>query len=73
MQTSGAVAPATASVSESSPGWFLAGMSICDSLLGTELEQVVLSVLVCLSLLVLVIFAPGFYGVFQNLPGPCCL
>ena len=47
------------SVNHSSPGWVVAGMSICNSLLGTELEQVVLSVLVCLSFLVLLIFAPG--------------
>ena len=59
--------------SHSSPGWFVAGMSAFDSSLGTGLEQVGLNVLVYLSLLVLVILAPGSYGVFQNPPGPCCL
>ena len=48
------------SVNHSSSGWFVAGMCICGSLLGTELEQVVLSVLVSLSLLVLVILLQGF-------------
>ena len=38
----------------------MAGMSVFDSSLSTELQQIVLSVLVCLSLLVLVLLAPGY-------------
>ena len=48
-------------------------MSAFDSSLGTGLEQVGLNVLVYLSLMVLVLSAPGSYGVFHNPPGPCCL
>ena len=54
------MAPVTASVSESFQFGMVRGSNEYLRLLDTELEQVVLSVLVCLSLLVLVIFAPGF-------------
>ena len=43
------------------PGWFLAEMSVFDSSSGTGFEQVGVNVLACLFLLVLVLLAPGSY------------